>query len=137
YRALAPRLTSESQQNKIVSFQSRICNETGIDSRGPAGGGAVNDFETVVFQRFPRLASLKQGLVKMGADPAMMNGRGSALFGLFRTREQINRAIQELDAKGGFPICFVSRARYRRMWWRQLAPHIEENLWPPSSRYAQ
>jgi 4-diphosphocytidyl-2-C-methyl-D-erythritol kinase len=137
YRALSPRLTSESQQNKIVSFQSRICSETGIDSRGQAGGVYVNDFETVVFERFPRLAALKQRLVKLGADPAMMTGSGSALFGLFRTREQINRAIQELDAESVFPICFVSRARYRRMWWRQLAPHVEENLWPPSSRYAQ
>ena len=29
YRALAPELTTESQQNKIVSFQSRVWSEVG------------------------------------------------------------------------------------------------------------
>ncbi|MGA2589240.1 MAG: 4-(cytidine 5'-diphospho)-2-C-methyl-D-erythritol kinase, partial [Bryobacteraceae bacterium] len=133
YRALAPRLTTESQQNKIVSFQSRAWGELA----GEAGINNVNDFETVVFQQFPRLASLKQRLVKLGANPALMTGSGSALFGLFRTPEQINRATNSFVGERVFPISLVSRARYRSLWWRLLRPHIEDKLWPPLSRCAQ
>jgi len=130
YRRLAPRLTTESQQNKIVSFQSQAWAEFGRGS--PAQG--VNDFETVVFEEFPQLARLKRRLVKLGANPAMMTGSGSALFGLFRTREQVTRAAKSFDDESVFPISLVSRARYRSLWWRTLRPHIEEKLWPPLSR---
>ena len=45
----------------------------------------------------------------------MMTGSGSALFGLFRTREEVARAIQSLRGEEEvFPISLVSRARYRR-----------------------
>ena len=130
YRALTPRLTTESQQNKIFSFQSQTWGELG----GPGGHPGVNDFETVVFEQFPQLTRLKRRLVKLGADPAMMTGSGSALFGLFRTREQVNRAAKSFADERVFPISLVSRARYRNLWWRALRPHIEEKLWPPLSR---
>ena len=130
YRALALRLTTESQQNKIVSFQSQAWGEL-WDANGPPG---VNDFETVVFEQFPQLAALKRRLVKLGANPAMMTGSGSALFGLFDTREQINRATESFTDERVFPISLVSRARYRSLWWRSLGPHIKEKLWPPLSR---
>jgi len=130
YRALPPRLTTESQQNKIVSFQSQAWG-------GIVDGACVccvNDFETVVFEQFPQLAALKRRLVKLGANPAMMTGSGSALFGLFRTREQVNRAAKSFADENVFPISLVSRARYHSLWWRTLRPYIEEKLWPPLSR---
>jgi 4-diphosphocytidyl-2-C-methyl-D-erythritol kinase len=130
YRALDPRLTTESQQNKIVSFQSQAWGEVG---QGTCAGN-VNDFETVVFEQFPQLAALKRRLVKLGANPAMMTGSGSALFGLFRTREQVNRAAKSLSDERVFQISLVGRARYRSLWWRALRPHIEDKLWPPLSR---
>jgi 4-diphosphocytidyl-2-C-methyl-D-erythritol kinase len=134
YRALTPQLTTESLQNKIVSFQSQAWGELGDRSCGPQGFPGVNDFETVVFEQFPQLARLKRRLVKLGANPAMMTGSGSALFGLFRTREQVDRAAKSFDDECVFPISLVSRARYRSLWWRTLRPHIEEKLWPPLSR---
>jgi 4-diphosphocytidyl-2-C-methyl-D-erythritol kinase len=130
YRALPPRLTTESQQNKIVSFQSQAWGEFVEGARADS----VNDFETVIFEQFPQLAALKRRLVKLGANPAMMTGSGSALFGLFRTREQVNRAVKSFADERVFPISLVSRARYRRLWWRTLGPHIEDKLWPPLSR---
>ncbi|MGD0363370.1 MAG: 4-(cytidine 5'-diphospho)-2-C-methyl-D-erythritol kinase [Bryobacteraceae bacterium] len=127
YRALTPRLTTESQQNKIVSFQARAWGELGAG----AFASGVNDFETVVFEQFPQLAALKQRLVKLGANPAMMTGSGSSLYGLFRTREQVNRATKSFADERVFPISLVSRGRYRSLWWRTLQPHIEDKLWPP------
>lgn len=133
YRALAPQLTTESQQNKIVSFQSRVWSELG---NGSAAAGS-NDFETVVFKQFPYLSSLKRRLVKLGANPAMMTGSGSAVYGLFSAKEQIRLAAKSFVGERVFPISLVSRTRYHRLWWRSLRPHIEGNLWPPLSRYAQ
>jgi 4-diphosphocytidyl-2-C-methyl-D-erythritol kinase len=133
YRALDPRLTTESQQNKIVSFQSRAWS-----GQWPGTGEAGrNDFEAVVFEQFPQLASLKQRLVRLGACPAMMTGSGSAIFGLFDSKEQIGRAAKSFAAQRCFPISLVSRARYRRLWWRLLRPHVADDLWPPLSRYAR
>ncbi len=136
YRGLAPRLTTESQQNKIVSFQSQVWGQLGDGTGEPFDANGVNDFETVVFEQFPQLASLKQQLVKLGARPAMMTGSGSALFGLFSARKQVKRAIRSLDEERVFPISLVSRARYRQLWWRALQPHTKGKLWPPLSRSA-
>jgi len=130
YRALTPRLTTESQQNKIVSFQSQAWGEV-LEG---ACGSCVNDFETVVFEQFPQLARLKRRLVKLGANPAMMTGSGSALFGLFGTREQAIRAAKSFSDERVFPISLVGRAGYHRLWWRALRPYIEDKLWPPLSR---
>ena len=44
----------------------------------------VNDFETTVFAKHPRLAEIKQSLYDAGAVYAAMSGSGSALFALYR-----------------------------------------------------
>jgi 4-diphosphocytidyl-2-C-methyl-D-erythritol kinase len=131
YRALSPRLTSESQENKIFSFQSHTWDV--------ADGVAANDFEAVVFERESRLDALKQRLIRAGASPAMMTGSGSALFGLFRDRERMRRALERFRDEKVFPISLVSRARYRSLWRRALAAHLdsERSVWPLRSRYKQ
>ena len=47
-------------------------------------GLLVNDFETTVFAKYPRLADIKQSLYDAGAVYAAMSGSGSALFALYR-----------------------------------------------------
>src|SRR5690242_1695632 len=47
YRALSPRLTSETQQNKMVSFQTLTWDGDAVPPR--------NDFEAVVFEQHPEL----------------------------------------------------------------------------------
>lgn len=44
----------------------------------------VNDFETTVFAKYPRLADIKQSLYGNGAVYAAMSGSGSALFAMYR-----------------------------------------------------
>jgi 4-diphosphocytidyl-2-C-methyl-D-erythritol kinase len=130
YRDLSPRLTSESQQNKIFSFQSQVWGR-GVDSP------SRNDFEEAVFPQHPVLAALKKRLLRAGATGALMTGSGSALFGLFSDRNRISVALQSLGAHRAFPVSFVTRSRYRQMWWRQLEGHISGRTWPPQSRYAR
>jgi 4-diphosphocytidyl-2-C-methyl-D-erythritol kinase len=132
YRRLSPRLTSELLQNKIVSFQSHTWD--------PVSGGAVNDFEAVVFEQHEDLAILKKRLTGAGASTALMTGSGSALFGLFRNSDEVTQAIAILrepttKEQKTFRISLVNRARYRAMWWRALGQHINGRVWPPRSRY--
>ena len=47
-------------------------------------GLLVNDFETTVFAKYPRLAEIKQSLYDNGAVYAAMSGSGSALFAIYR-----------------------------------------------------
>ena len=47
-------------------------------------GLLVNDFETTVFAKYPRLAEIKQSFYDAGAVYAAMSGSGSALFALYR-----------------------------------------------------
>ena len=93
YRRLSAELTSESQQNKIVSFQSQAWRWGGRGAGEGVPASGENDFESVVFSEHPGLKSIKRRLEKLGARPAMMSGSGSAVFGLFQGREQVHRAL--------------------------------------------
>ena len=130
YRDLSPRLTSESQQNKIFSFQYQVWGR-GVEWL------PRNDFEEVVFPQHPSLAAIKKSLLRSGASMALMTGSGSALFGLYPDRNRISVALQSFGAVRAFPVSFVTRSRYRRMWWRALEEHITGRTWPPQSRYAR
>ena len=153
YRALDARLTTELKQNNIVSFQSRVwagCGERDSE-RLPAHG--INDFEPWVFEQHPGLRRLRESLEQAGACPAMMTGSGSAIFGLFRSRDQAERAIANLrsecidsggrsspsnaEISGVIPVSLVSRSHFRAAWRRSLRAHTDGNVWPPLSRYAQ
>ncbi|MFH0758866.1 MAG: 4-(cytidine 5'-diphospho)-2-C-methyl-D-erythritol kinase [Bacteroidota bacterium] len=43
----------------------------------------INDFEKGIFQKYPELEIIKQGLYKSGAIYASLSGSGSSLFGIF------------------------------------------------------
>ena len=138
YRDLSPRLTSELQQNKIISFQALTWGGRSVEDRAD---GSANDFETVVFEQHRSLALLKKRLQRAGARVAMMTGSGSAVFGLFADRSGVSRAFSALGGERAFRISLVSRVRYRAMWRRALREHIQSehstpSLWPPQSRYS-
>jgi 4-diphosphocytidyl-2-C-methyl-D-erythritol kinase len=137
YRDLSPRLTSIPLQNKLNSFQQQVW-------RG-GGNGLIaaddNDFEGVVFGRYPELRQIKEQLLHFGAKPAAMTGSGSAIFGIFAKTGQLERAKKlfldgRQEDKAVFPISFLSRAQYRSAWRRALKLHVEGTLWPPRNRSA-
>jgi 4-diphosphocytidyl-2-C-methyl-D-erythritol kinase len=127
YRRLSERLTDESQGTKMFGFQAQVWSDGGSMAR--------NDFEAVVFEQHPRLATLKRRLLRAGAQRAMMSGSGSSIFGLFDSAEDAAHAIQSLQGETALRISFVGRARYRAMFGKALAEHIDGKSWPPRSRY--
>jgi len=67
--------------------------------------GVTNDFEPSVFARHPRIAAIKETLYDLGAAYASMSGSGSAVFGLFRHKQ---------EAAEVFSDCFVFQSLLRR-----------------------
>ena len=139
YQDLSPRLTSIPLQNKLNSFQKKVwrgCADGGLSDSG-AFTVDENDFEEVVFSRYPELRRIKERLQRFGAKPAAMTGSGSVIFGIFAKPGELERAAKAFPDETVFPISLVSRARYRSAWRRALKLHVEGNLWPPRSPYAR
>lgn len=82
----------------------------------------ANDFEETVFDGLPALKPLKQRLVESGAARALLSGSGSALFGVFETRDGAERAAKLFDPKreealtGAHLVRTVGRSECRRSW---------------------
>ncbi len=73
-----------------------------------------NDFEAVVFQRYPRLGEIKRALLRAGAAEAALAGSGSAVFGMFQDPAQARRAAQKFPKDQVFIAETLSRVEYRR-----------------------
>jgi 4-diphosphocytidyl-2-C-methyl-D-erythritol kinase len=131
YRDLSAAL--REHQPKLAAFQQGCWQECGFE--------AVNDFETPVFARQPRLAAIKKSLIRKGAEIAMMTGSGSAIFALFNTKETLAHVVQSCKEERVFRIRLLSGLSYRREWLRRLQPHLKgssiEKLWPPRRRDAR
>jgi 4-diphosphocytidyl-2-C-methyl-D-erythritol kinase len=127
YAQLDSRLTTESQQNKMVTFQSRVWD-------GGVSGAACNDFETVAVERHGCIGAIKRRLLRAGATIALMTGSGSAVFGLFPGSAQVSEVLRSFRKEKAFRFSLVSRARYRALWWRTLEEHVTAKVWPPRNR---
>lgn len=51
----------------------------------------VNDFEVPLFNSYPILAEIKRKLYELGASYAAMSGSGSALYGLFKHHQVLDK----------------------------------------------
>lgn len=61
----------------------------------------VNDFESHIFEKYPRIADIKEELYTLGAVYASMSGSGAAVFGIFSSE------IPGKTLKDIFRDCFV------------------------------
>ncbi|HEY1760026.1 MAG TPA: 4-(cytidine 5'-diphospho)-2-C-methyl-D-erythritol kinase [Bryobacteraceae bacterium] len=143
YRALNRSLTFTGSSSSINGFQSYVRALSEGRSAGAASALGANDFEAAVSSQYPQLKTIVAKLWKLDAVGVRMTGSGSAVFAIFGSRTDRERARKVLEGDRvfqGFRLLaasFVSQPDYRRLWRRQLAGHIEsrENQWPPRSRY--
>jgi 4-diphosphocytidyl-2-C-methyl-D-erythritol kinase len=59
----------------------------------------VNDFEPLVFGRFPQLEEIRQALLAAGARAAPMTGSGSTLVGLFPSEGNAKAAQEQVSRR--------------------------------------
>ncbi|MFP5237518.1 MAG: 4-(cytidine 5'-diphospho)-2-C-methyl-D-erythritol kinase [Acidobacteriota bacterium] len=103
----------------------------GGDLAGPNGSALVrtgiaswiaNDFEQVVFRQHPSLAEIKRVLAAEGTPEAALHaslsGSGSALFGLYLTREAAEAAVRRIEAFRGVEVkATLTRTVPRDAYW--------------------
>ena len=113
----------------LTAASSKGVRKSGVSAKG--GGRAENllldlvhtrienDFEKVVFPKHPELNEVKRVLERSGALYASLSGSGSAVYGLFESREKAVRAAQKLEKQGTRAV--FTRTLTRREYWKKLS----------------
>ena len=57
------------------------------------------DFEAVIMKKYPIIKKIKYDLIKNNALNALMSGSGSAVFGLFESKNKAKKAYPKLRKK--------------------------------------
>lgn len=88
--------TTESYAGLKISEKKDATDFGAILAKGDASGWErviVNDFESLVFQRYPELESIRNTFLQYKADFTLMSGSGGASYGLFRDDAAAERAV--------------------------------------------
>lgn len=80
--------------------------------------GIKNDFERVVFSQYPELREVRRLLRLEGARYVSLSGSGSALYGIFESSAEAERAASSMTGAGVPSQAATSLSRQR--YWKQL-----------------
>jgi 4-diphosphocytidyl-2-C-methyl-D-erythritol kinase len=80
--------------------------------------GIENDFEKVVFPKYPELLEVKRVLEKAGAGYASLSGSGSAIYGLFDSQQKAAAVAKRLIKQGTRAL--VTSTLTRPQYWKRL-----------------
>jgi 4-diphosphocytidyl-2-C-methyl-D-erythritol kinase len=80
--------------------------------------GIENDFEKVVFPKYPELRDIKGELERAGSRYASLSGSGSTLYGLFRSSADAAKAASRLRKRGLKAV--ATRTLTRPMYWKRI-----------------
>jgi 4-diphosphocytidyl-2-C-methyl-D-erythritol kinase len=132
------KLTPSTHSDRMLEFSreisawlnaAQIGRRSGVSARG--GGraenllldlvrtGIENDFEKVVFPKYPELLEVKRVLEKAGAKYASLSGSGSAIYGLFDSQQKAAAAAKRLIRRGTRAL--VTSTLTRRQYWKKLS----------------
>ena len=80
--------------------------------------GIENDFERVVFPKYPELREVKSVLERSGAIYASLSGSGSAIYGLFASRAAAVKAATRLREDGTPAVATTTLTR--QQYWNKI-----------------
>jgi len=55
-----------------------------------------NDFEIWTLPKYPEIKTIKETMLKNGAEKSLMNGKGSAVFGVYNEKKSAEKAYKQL-----------------------------------------
>lgn len=120
YRAASLRLTKHRTTSSIFNFGAWPQFSLEV------WGSAQNDFEEVVFARWPELARLKVQLIQAGAEVASLTGSGSAVYAVFRSIRELVRASKLIPERWQvFRTRTLARSEYRRLLFETRNSKVE------------
>jgi 4-diphosphocytidyl-2-C-methyl-D-erythritol kinase len=82
--------------------------------------GIENDFESVVFPKYPEIRKVKRVLERSGAAYASLSGSGATVYGLFDRKEAVAKAVAAL--KGAGVPAQATATLNRTQYWKMLFP---------------
>lgn len=130
------KLTGVSGADKIGEFSRSVYewlhdssfSPTGVPGKGRDRAEALlldlvrtgieNDFESVVFPKYPVLREVKRALERSGAKYVSLSGSGSALYGLFGDQESAERAVKLLEKNEIDAV--ATRTMPRAEYWSEM-----------------
>jgi 4-diphosphocytidyl-2-C-methyl-D-erythritol kinase len=80
--------------------------------------GIENDFEKVVFPKYPELRDIKGELERAGSRYASLSGSGSTLYGLFRSPADAAKAASRLRKQGLKAV--ATSTLTRQQYWKRI-----------------
>ncbi len=95
YAMLNKRLTKSTKKYRLSVRYHRFLTKDHLLS-----DLLVNDFEQVVFEKYPLIYDIKSAFLRLGADGALMSGSGSTVFALFRERINAVASLSFFKEKG-------------------------------------
>ncbi|MEO6334860.1 MAG: 4-(cytidine 5'-diphospho)-2-C-methyl-D-erythritol kinase [Pyrinomonadaceae bacterium] len=109
-RLNARALTKQESKRKL-----QIC-RFDLDSADFKYTAFKNDFETTVFAAYPEVERVKNTLLDLGAERAMLSGSGGSVFAIFDKDETRQATIKALDNEVNwrkFAVATISRDKFR------------------------
>jgi 4-diphosphocytidyl-2-C-methyl-D-erythritol kinase len=131
-----PQLTASDGSDKINTFSHSVYEWLSGSSFTPTGvpdkgwdraeallldlvrAGIENDFESVVFPRYPAIREVKRALERAGSRYVSLSGSGSTVYALFDSQEAASAAARKLEETG--TAAQVTTTLPRTQYWKQL-----------------
>jgi len=131
-----PKLTGRNSSDKMDMFSRSVYewlsgsnfSPTGVPGNGRDRAEALlldlvrtgieNDFESVVFPKYPAIREAKRALERSGAKYVSLSGSGSTVYGLYSDQETAEETAGKLNDHGMPAIATVTLPRER--YWKEM-----------------
>ncbi|MZG52654.1 MAG: 4-(cytidine 5'-diphospho)-2-C-methyl-D-erythritol kinase [Nitrospinae bacterium] len=86
------------------------------------GAALYNDLELVVIKRYPEILQIKNELLSLGAEGALLSGSGSTVFGIFENPEIAKKALARFTGEK-YRVCLAkSITRFSEFFPEEMLP---------------